>query len=128
MTNQKPDKCGLCGEKLMPLGEWELLGGICPNWNSHKPEFPKEEPIKWAAPDTTLREEIRDILEKAGVTNRKHMTEKDRATQSILDLLANRLPLYKYTVEAPRTKLKEAEDTGYNQALSEVRAIIEGEK
>lgn len=43
MTQTDQDElCSECGEKLLMLGEWELLGGICPNWSKHEREAHNE--------------------------------------------------------------------------------------
>lgn len=113
LTNQKPDKLWQC----------DKCGGIGTDIKAIQDG--KCHPTK---SDTTLRSEIEEVIKWAQMYQPNHddyLTPK-QARRQILNLLANRLPLYKYTVEAPRTKLKEAHDEGYNQALSEVRAIIEG--
>lgn len=68
-------------------------------------------------PDTTLRDEIRTILYNAH-------TGYEVAIDQLLDLLAKRLPeLEKLKKGDPYLESK----VSYNQAILEVRAIIEGE-
>lgn len=74
-------------------------------------------------PDTTLRNDLMEILTdlivdtKGSLMNGRHRT---KATQSILDLLAKRLP------EPPKDAPSQRYINGFMRAIDEVRAIIEG--
>lgn len=71
-------------------------------------------------PDTTLRAELADLTAQWAAGREDHIKIND----AILDLLLKRLPGEK---SKDRPHHMSIYDEGYNQALSEVRAIIEGE-
>lgn len=88
-------------------------------------------------PDTTLRDEIEELLPHEKNECDYLLFGGDipcdcyckNATQSILDAVAKRLPEYRDQTgkTPPDPEIQDIYDTGFNQALSEVRAIIEGE-
>lgn len=75
-------------------------------------------------PDTTLREEILDILyELPRVGADEGYAQKQNQADQILDTIAKRLPeLEKLKKGDPYLESK----VSYNQAILEVRAIIDG--
>lgn len=117
--NQKPDKqeyqCVACGFKVKTSDLSSIRCFRC--------EYKGFELVDDQQQDTTLREQLRTDMHFRGIRD----LYLDDTVQSILDLLAKRIPKQKGKAE-PGTyyQYRIGFTTGYNQALSEVRAIIEG--
>lgn len=134
MTNQKPDKCLWCSG-ISTHKDW------CPTHEVNNMELKDSDTkVREDKPqsDTTLRDEIQLVLEEYGEFVRRgdhSMTDKainkvklPHSVDAILDTIAKRLPEEKTPSETMpyRSVRQEQRDIGYNLALSEVRAIIEG--
>lgn len=116
--DQKPDKCEMCGGPHKPKKlDREKLQKLAKSIRENM-----------EAPDTTLRSELHKLLQK-------HKTAiwlggNPEVTQSILDLLAKRLPSANYlrsqVIPGYSNREMEVFIKGYVRAVHEVRAIVEG--
>lgn len=133
LTNQKPDKWISNDCKAGMHTSCAALG--CEDDCGHSIRTKKVIAVlDDTKPDTTLRKELDEILMDvfrlgylmSGTSDRELNKGMKTATQSILDLLAKRLPEPVIGLDPDRSEYQAGYSAGWNNYESEVRAIIEG--